>query len=622
MTATSDGGEREAYPPIADYGVLGNLETVALVSAAGSVDWLCLPHVESPSTFAAVLDAEVGGRFALRPASSFDSSRRYRDRTNVLETTFRTASGTVTVTDFMPVRGEIADDRRALHRRVECADGPMELAVVFDPRFDYGRDEPELERTAFGLRATGDTDAVALTTPEELSGDGPATGTLALDAGDVAWFSLCHAGERVPRAECERALDATLSFWRDWTHHCGDASCAFTGRFHDHAIRSELALKLLTHRETGAVAAAPTTSLPEDVGGVRNWDYRYNWLRDAAFTVAALANLGHPDEAEAYVEWFLDLCDADDPGSLRPLYGLHGRENLPERTLDHLEGYRGSAPVRVGNLAAEQTQLDTYGELVLAVNEAVECGLDLDADHWATVCVMASQAADAWREPDAGIWEVRCEPRDFVFSKVMCWVALDRGLALADRCGFDAPTDRWRAERDAIHDAVLEQGYDADRGTFVQAFDGDALDATALLIPILGFLPCGDDRVISTIDTVAAELGHGDGLVARYDGDDGVTGDEGAFCWCSFWLVDALALTGRLDRAHEVFDEVCGYASDLGLLAEEVDPADGSLLGNFPQGFSHVGLLDSALYLGIADGARPPGPEPLGLRLAENPALR
>ncbi len=642
-TEASD-GESGDYLPIADYGVVGNLETVALVSRRGSVDWLCLPHVESPSTFAAVLDAERGGRFAVRPAASFEASRRYLDHTNVLVSTFETASGTVEVTDIMPVRGEITSDRRGIHRRVECIEGAVELSVTFDPRFDYARDHPRLEATEFGMRASGDTDSVALTSPAALSadgsgpGDGPATGTLAVEAGTVEWFSVCHEGGEVSTRECERALDDTVAFWRDWGHECegvsasdrrkradgssdslrssGGGPCRFAGEYHDEVVRSELALKLLTHRETGAVAAAPTTSLPESIGGVRNWDYRYNWLRDAAFTVAALANLGHGFEAEAYVDWFLGLCDADDPASLQPVYGLHGRRDLAERTLDHLEGYRGSAPVRVGNGAHEQTQLDNYGELVLAVDEAVECGATLSTDDWANVCGVVDHAADAWTEPGSGIWEVRTEPRQFVFSKVMCWVALDRGLELADRFEFDAPTDRWKAEQSAIRETVLDRGYDADRASFVRTLDGDHLDATALLLPVVGFLPFDDDRVRSTVDTVEAELGS-DGLVRRYTGDDGLPGGEGAFLWCSFWLVDALALGGRVERARDTLREVTGYANDLGLLAEEADPDDGSLLGNFPQGFSHVGLLNSALYLGAVTGERHPDPEPMALRLGD-----
>ena len=411
--------------------------------------------------------------------------------------------------------------------------------------------------------------------------------------------------------------DATVEFWRDWVHDC-NGRCVFGDVRHDLVVRSEVTLKLLTHRETGAIVAAPTTSLPENVGGVRNWDYRYNWIRDAAFTVQALANLGHHEEADAYFEWFVGLCHSDDPEALQPLYGLHGDTDLTERTADHLEGYRESRPVRIGNAASEQLQLDVYGELVEAIYQTSRAGASIDADDWDAVRDIVDHVCEVWDRPDKGIWEVRCGPRHFTYSKLMCWVALDRGLAIAEDGGFDAPTDRWRGTRGTIRETILAEGYDDSLGSFVRAFDErDALDATALLIPVVSFLPADDPRVEGTIDAVRERLGTGDGLLYRYEGADGLPGEEGAFLLCSFWLVDALALAGRLEEATETFETVLERASEHGLLAEEVDPETGALLGNYPQAFSHLGVLTSALLLGCAKGRTPPAIEPRALAMAD-----
>ncbi|WP_309221860.1 glycoside hydrolase family 15 protein [Halorussus sp. MSC15.2] len=453
--------------------------------------------------------------------------------------------------------------------------------------------------------------------------DAEATATASLTPADAYWFVTRYD----PDAEAsyvppDQVQENTVEFWHDWVHTCDIAECIFEGAWHDLAVRSGLALKLLTHEETGAICAAPTTSLPEDVGGVRNWDYRYNWIRDAAFTVQALANLGHTYEAMRYVNWFLERCHAGEPAEIQPLYGLHGETELTEEELDHLDGYRGSKPVRIGNGAADQRQLDTYGELILAVSETTRFADIVSEDDWEALRGIVEYVCDVWDERDAGIWEVRDGPKHFVFSKVMCWVALDRGIAMAEENGFDAPTDRWSDVRDRIKSTTLEKGYDEENGYFLQAFgDDDTLDAAGLLVPVVGFLPVDDDRVQNTIDAIQARLASDDGLVKRYDGDDGLPGEEGAFLWCSFWLVNALALSGRIQEAEDLFTSLSGYVNHVGLLAEEIDPESGSHLGNFPQGFSHIGLINSALYLAHAKDGGESTTKPMGMRLGDGISL-
>lgn len=606
------------YSPLEEYGLVGNLDTCALVNQDGSIDWCPFPHLESPSVFARILDAEKGGHFSVRPAATYESVQQYLERTNVLRTRFRTAMGDLAVVDFMPVEERDGRQTRApaIYRKVVCERGTVEVEVAFRPRFDYARRPTTVERRDGGVLAEGadETAFLSSTLPFDVR-PGEATATATLEAGETTWLALvCGDTAPVDLGTGPPLLEETVSYWRGWAHTCGESECVFAGPWHDLAVRSGLVLKLLTHPHTGAIAAAPTTSLPEDVGGVRNWDYRYNWIRDAAFTLQALSNLNHVAEAEAYFEWFLELTRAKAPEQIQPLYGLHGRADLTERLLEHLSGYRDSSPVRVGNGAAEQRQLDTYGELVLGIYETAQYERVLAPEDWEALRRIIDYVCDVWAEPDAGIWEVRDGPHHFVFSKVMCWVALDRGIALADQCGFEAPFEKWLAVRDDIERAVLERGYNDRLGAFVQAFDRpDTLDATALLIPVVGFLPADDPRVQGTIDVVQQRLATGDGLVMRYDGGDGLPGDEGSFLLCSFWLVDALALSGRLAEARDLFVDVLEYTSPLGLLAEEVDVDERIQVGNFPQAFSHVGLINSALYLGRLSGRENPGVTPMGL---------
>ena len=608
-----------AYTPIEAYGVVGNLETCALVAPDGSIDWFPFPHVESPSILAAILDDRDGGQFRISPAEQYETSRQYVETTNVLETTFRTANGTATVTDFLPPAGEVDQPKKVIYRKVTCSEGTVDLEIEFEPRFDYGRAETTITSTEKGILAIGDEEQTLLESPVDLEiHDGRVAGDVTLEAGDAEWFLLRCTGAEDANADPETALDETVQFWTDWAHTCdAEADCAFGGPWHDVVVRSGLVLKLLTHAETGSVLAAPTTSLPEEIGGVRNWDYRFNWLRDAGFTVQALLNLGHVEEAVNYFEWFLNLCQTDEPEKIQPLYGLHGRTNLEERELDYLAGYRNSRPVRIGNGAVDQTQLDIYGELLLAVDEMLRHGRELDDEEWSAVSNIVEYAGDAWEQKGAGIWEVRGGARHFVYSKVMCWVALDRGIEIASDYGYDAPLEEWRDAKETIKTDVIENGYDEDVGAFVQAYDSDALDATGLLLPIVGFLPFDDERIQGTIEAIENGLVEDQVLVHRYDGDDGLPGEEGAFVLCSCWLIDALALSGRVDEACERFEALLEYVSPLGLLAEEVDTNTGAHLGNYPQGFSHIGIINSALYVGYAQGQDSPGPPPMGVRLGD-----
>jgi GH15 family glucan-1,4-alpha-glucosidase len=625
MSPSEDTSE---YPPIEAHGVIGDLQTCALVSRAGTVDWCPFPGVESPSVFASILDAERGGHFTVTPETAYDAEQSYVDRTNVLQTTFTTEGGEIRLTDFMvPTNGDIgADGERALYRKVEGRDGAVPVGVSFRPRFDYGRAKTTMAARDETLIATTDATDDRLTLSSSLEfevGDAEASATASLTPTDTYWFvTRYNPDEGANYVRPERVFENTVEFWHDWVHTCDITECIFEGAWHDLAVRSGLTLKLLTHDGTGGICAAPTTSLPEDIGGVRNWDYRYNWIRDAAFTVQAMVTLGHTYEAMRYVNWFLERCHANEPAEMQPLYGLHGETELSEAELDHFDGYRGSEPVRIGNGAAKQRQLDTYGELLLAVSETARFADIVSEDDWEALRGIVEYVCDVWQEKDAGIWEVRDGPKQFVFSKVMCWVALDRGIAMTAENGFDAPTDRWRDVRDRIKSTVLENGYDEEAGYFLQAFeDEDTIDATGLLIPVVGFLPVDDERVQRTIDAIQARLTSDDGLVKRYDGEDGLPGEEGAFLWCSFWLVDALALSGRVEEAEAVFTSIRGFVNEVGLLSEEIDPRTGAHLGNFPQGFSHIGLINSALYLAHAKDGGKSTTKPMGMRLGDGISL-
>lgn len=618
------------YLPIESYGAIGNLRTVALVGVDGSIDWCCLPHVDRPSVFAAILDHRRGGRFRVTAVGAEQSSQRYVENTNVLQTTFATAAGCLNLTDFMPLRGSILGagvppTAPELHRILRCEAGEVDVEVEWSPRFDYGRAPTDIQVVPGGFVARAGEERLTLgglpsadvhSEDDEL---GPVLrARFRLSAGEqvglVSRYGTEHA--RCTMEECFAALDETTAAWREWAHHCEhEEDCAFGGPWHEQVVRSALTLKLLTHPDTGAVAAAPTTSLPEEIGGVRNWDYRFSWIRDSAFTAQALCALGHRAEALDFLGWAqrVSSVKGEQPFGLQIMYGLHGETELPEIELNHLEGYRGSRPVRIGNGAAKQRQLDIYGELMSSAYEMVRMGGRLEPSLMAFLSRVADQAASRWRESDRGIWEVRGGPRHFVYSKVMCWVALDRAVRMAERWGLPGRVGVWRRERDAVRHAVLSQGFDRRQGSFVQSFGSTALDASNLLIPLMEFLPFDDPRVQGTIDRTLEHLTV-DGLVYRYRAEDGLPGGEGAFVLCTFWLAEALALSGRVSEAREVFSGMAQRANHLGLLAEEIDPGTGAFLGNFPQAFSHIGLINSALYLAHLHGKQTPAPAPVGTR--------
>ncbi|WP_265108028.1 glycoside hydrolase family 15 protein [Halosolutus halophilus] len=499
-------------------------------------------------------------------------------------------------------------------RPVACelsSSGPSraEFTVEFEPRFDYARTTPRLERSAEGVVAASDDERLflfaddALADRLELSSSAVVRGTVSLAAGESCWIGVQYGGrEPLSSIDPAVALDETKRYWREWVSDRDGAPGSIPERWHEMVVRSELVLKLLIHHETGAIPAAATTSLPEAIGSDRCWDYRYNWVRDAKFAVEALHDTGHREEARHYFDWFSEIARTD-PEAIQPVYGLHGETDIDERILDHLSGYRDTGPVRVGNAAATQYQLDIYGTIVQAVSEMIQLDREtaITDDEWNAICAIVDVVRAHWDERDAGIWEFRNERRHFLHSKLLCWVALDRGIALATETDFEAPLERWREEREAVREAIEDRGYSSQADSFVQHFETDvALDATALLIPVYGFLPPEDARVQATIDAVIDRLTTDDGLVVRFVDTDVRRDERTAFLLCSFWLIDALVLSNRLDRAREYFENVLEYASPLGLYSEKVDPRDGQLLGNFPQAFSHLGLLNSVTYLARA----------------------
>ncbi len=607
------------YKRLEDYGIIGNLETCALVGNDGSIDWCCFPHLESPSVFAAILDAEKGGHFRICPKYGVQAKQSYLEDTNILQTTFQCESGTVVLTDFMPViEGSYSDASgivvRAILRKIECTSGSVEMQVDFKPRFDYARVMPDLRLADSGIEARWNDQKLFLQSPFPFEiYDGGASGVFTIKEGETIWFILQYGSNKIMSPErCKDHMEKTTNYWLEWAHDCESSQCVFDGPWHEIVVRSGLVLKLLTHPEIGTVAAAPTTSLPEEVGGVRNWDYRFSWIRDSSFTVQALYNLGHVQEAKAYLRWFMKVCRHEYPSDIQVLYGMHGERKLEEQELVHLSGYRNSRPVRIGNAAARQTQLDIYGELINTVYEISRYGEDVSAEDWYYVRRIVDYVCQIWNTKDSGIWEVRSEPKHFVYSKLMCWVALDRGIKIAKLKGFEAPLGMWEKNRDELKNSILERGFNRKLNSFVRYFDADELDASCLLIPLMEFLPFGDSRVQGTIDATMKRLMSEKGLLYRYEGEDGLDGEEGTFVLCTFWLVNVLTLSGRVEEAERILLSILEYVSPLGLLAEEIDTKSHEQLGNFPQAFSHIGLINSALYLGMARGKKQIGPEPVG----------
>jgi len=578
---------------IEDYALIGDLQAAALVERGGSIDWLCFPRFDSGACFAALLGTAEHGRWLLAPAGEGQATRRYLHDTMVLETTWETEHGVVRVFDFMPPRGKAPD----VVRIVEGVRGSVEMRSELVIRFDYGSVVPWVRRVGDTRFAVAGPDALCFRTPAHTRGENMRTlSEFTIEEGERVPFALTwFPSHQDPpeRIDPEVALAETESFWRDWN---AKRTIDLPPEWRDLLHRSLMVLKTLTYAPTGGIVAAPTTSLPEWIGGVRNWDYRYCWLRDATLTLLALLQAGHIDEALDWRSWLLRAV-AGDPSDIQIMYGVAGERRLTEFELPWLPGYEGSAPVRVGNAASEQVQIDVFGEVMDALYQARAHGLAKEPHAWALQKTLLVYLEQAWQQPDEGIWEIRGEPRHSVHSKVMAWVAFDRAVRTVEEHGLDGNADEWRAVRDTIHAEVCERGFDEDRGTFVQSYGSKELDASLLMLPLVGFLPASDPRIRGTIEAIEADLLQ-DGLVLRYrthhEGVDGLPPGEGVFLPCSFWLVDCYELIGRHAEAHELFTRLVGLANDVGLLAEEYDPAAGRLLGNFPQAFTHLALVNSA----------------------------
>jgi GH15 family glucan-1,4-alpha-glucosidase len=581
---------------IEDYALIGDLETAALVERGGSIDWLCFPRFDSAACFAALLGDAGNGRWLLAPKAGGTTARRYRGETMILETEWENEEGAVRVYDFMPPRDTAPD----VVRIVEGVRGKVEMRSELVIRFDYGHIVPWVRRTDGARLAVAGPDGLCLRTPARTRGEDMRTvSTFTVEEGErvpfvLTWFA--PHGDAPPVTDAEEAFVATDEFWREWIGACtADVPDEWRGIL----TRSLLVLKALIYEPTGAIVAAPTTSLPEWVGGVRNWDYRYCWLRDATLTLLALLHADYQEEASAWRTWLLRAV-AGDPADIQIMYGVAGERRLTEFELPWLAGYEGSAPVRVGNAASEQLQIDVFGEVIDALYQARVHGLAFEETAWDLQRVLLDYLASIWREPDNGIWEIRGDPQHFVHSKVMAWVAFDRSVRSVEEHASPGPGEHWREVRDAIHADVCAHGFDEELGSFVQAYGSKELDASLLLIPLVGFLPASDPRVRGTIEAVERSL-VADGLVLRYRtaeaGVDGLPAGEGVFLPCSFWLVDCLELLGRHDDARALFDRLVALANDVGLLAEEYDPKAKRLLGNFPQAFTHLALVNSAFNL-------------------------
>ncbi len=606
----------DRYPNISDHGLIGDLQTAALVTTDGCIDWFCSPRFDSPSIFASLLDADKGGYFRIAPATEKYVSRQlYFPDTAMLITRFLTDDGVGEVTDFMPIAGKQATDRHRIVRQMKVVRGTMRFVAEIKPRFDYGRASHTLEVSPDGcVFRSGDMHlTVSPTGTRQVSPDGP-NGVTAEQIGDDIRFALTlkegeTAGlimesmggqpQRVPPAELQRLTEDTTNFWRNWVHQS-----TYKGRWREVVSRSAMTLKLMTYAPTGALVAAPTAGLPEQVGGERNWDYRYTWIRDASFSVYALLGLGYIEEAAAFGQWVRDRLienagqKLNGRSPLKIMYRVDGTSDLTEETLDHFEGWRGSRPVRIGNGASDQLQLDIYGESIDALAKVDTRGLKPAHQGWTALTNTLDWLCDNWDQPDEGVWETRGGRKDFTYGRVQCWVAFDRAVRLAEELGRPADIDRWRNARDAIYDQVMTRGWNQARGAFTQHFDTDVLDSSLLMMPLVGMVSPYDPMWLQTLEAMDKEL-VSDSLVYRYNPSatpDGLRGGEGTFSLCTFWYVDALARSGRLDDAELVFEKMQTYSNHLGLYSEEIG-AKGDQLGNFPQAFSHLALINAAINL-------------------------
>jgi GH15 family glucan-1,4-alpha-glucosidase len=600
------------YPNISDHGLIGDLQTAALVTTDGCVDWFCCPRFDSPSVFASLLDADRGGCFQIRPdRDDYVSKQLYLPDTAILVTRFMTPDGVGEVHDFMPVAGGKATDRHRLVRNIRVVRGSMRFKIEIQPRFDYGRAEHTLEFSAGGaVFRSGDMHL----TVHGIAPEGATLQSMGLDVEPdekgLRWARTLREGEiggvvlesmggpprLMPPEEAQRLADDTAAFWRNWLRRS-----TYTGRWREMVARSAMTLKLMTYAPTGALVAAPTTGLPEQEGGERNWDYRYTWIRDASFSVYALLGLGYLEEAAMFLQWMRDRAAeqaGDGSGPLKIMYRVDGSSDLTEETLDHFEGWRGSKPVRIGNGAADQLQLDIYGEAMDAIALADARTAQMAHEGWESVAKITDWLCDHWDQPDEGIWETRGGRKNFTYGRFQCWVALDRAIRLAQRRGRPANLARWTAERDKVYSQVMERGWNPKLGAFTQHYDTDVLDSSMLLMPLMGFVAPLDPMWLSTMKAMDREL-VSDSLVYRYNpaaSPDGLAGDEGTFSLCTFWYVDALARSGRLDDARLTFEKMHTYTNHLGLYSEEIS-STGEQLGNFPQAFSHLSLINAAINL-------------------------
>ncbi|MBA2363735.1 MAG: glycoside hydrolase family 15 protein [Chloroflexia bacterium] len=596
------------YRPIEDYGLIGDCHSAALVSSQGSIDWLCLPNFDSPSVFARILDANHGGAWSIFPTARYHASHHYAENTNVLETEFTSEQGRARLMDFMPVAPGVSDNTdapRYVIRIVEGIEGETSFESRCWPRPEYGQEMPAFV-TEDRVVTFGPFVVTGPTAWRVDAAEGAISCQVTLRPGERAAFTLQYIGDKSGRPKAPMdpyaAVEETFDYWRRWS-----AQCTYEGPYRGAVVRSALVLKLLTFRPTGAILAAPTTSLPEEIGGERNWDYRFTWIRDASFTLYALLLAGFEDEDDAFFEWIVRTVQLERTG-VRTLYPISGVLPTVERTLDHLDGYRGSRPVRIGNAASDQVQMDVYGEVLDALYFAWQAGRYDPKQVWEHFRPLVDWVANNWQRPGMGIWEVRGGMRHFVYSKAMLWVALDRGVKIARGNDLPGDVDRWCQERDRIRSEVFERGWSEKLGAFKQSYEDDRLDASNLLLAVIGFVDGDDPRMLSTLDATLHTLVV-DGLCYRYlDAPEGLSGSEATFVLCTFWLVDALTLAGREDEAQAIFEGLLGRASKLGLFAEEIDPSTGHHLGNFPQAFSHLGVINAAVSLaqmGWAGSVRP-----------------
>ena len=600
---------RPTYSPIRDYGIIGDLHSAALIDRLGSIDWFCAPRFDSPSVFARLLDAAKGGSMSVAPEDDYIAdSRRYLPGTNILETGLSSSQGRLVVTDFMVAKEQmhLRDDDHILVRRLEAPDGKLQVKVTVDARFDYGRREPAVD-----LKDEGH--CLVLSDGElHLHLDGPGSWEpegrtmvehIEVVPGKPRWVLLRYDGVKSRHRDYdpEQLLKTTQRYWEDWIKRCN-----YDGPYLDLVFRSALLLKLLIYAPEGSIVAAPTTSLPEWIGGQRNWDYRYTWLRDSAFLLYALQLLGYQQEAADFIAW-LERVHEGNPDHFQIMYGIDGRTDVPETEIAELEGYQGSRPVRVGNGAADQRQLDIYGEVVDSVYLHLRYDKVKSAPMRPTLVAMVDQAMNDWQEPDNGIWEMRDGPQHFVYSKLLCWVALDRGISLSEELKVDQTRkEQWVWAREEIRHTILTRGWSDKLGSFRQVLDEDQLDATALMIPLLRFLSPLDPRMRQTVKTIQSDLTDENGFVYRYRRDDGLGASEGTFLLCSFWLVDNLALQGQIAPARDLFERLTSHGNDLGLFSEELDPDSGEMLGNFPQAFTHLAIVNAAAHLERAAENRGP----------------